>query len=104
MVNGHTYKRFAKLTGDKILWRCSSILKGCKAKILSKTENPLEGIISHDMDHVHDPPPYHQMEDGTWVRGNVTENTASLPVSRPALQAMNYGRPMKITELYIPQE
>ncbi|CAH0399054.1 unnamed protein product [Chilo suppressalis] len=43
MVNGHTYKRFSKLHSGRILWRCSSIMRGCKAKDFTELPRGVQG-------------------------------------------------------------
>ncbi|XP_063367490.1 uncharacterized protein LOC134655913 [Cydia amplana] len=52
----------------KVLWRCSGILRGCKANIISKNENPSEGLEACKGHHNHERPQYHQMVDGTWIK------------------------------------
>lgn len=71
MYKGHTYKRFGSVAYGRVIWKCSSVHKGCKAKIVTNNENPNEGIESCKGEHNHHPPQYHRTARGTWFKGEL---------------------------------
>ncbi|GBP52296.1 hypothetical protein EVAR_9208_1 [Eumeta japonica] len=67
MINNYTYKRTDPLKGGRWSWKCSNVLKGCKASAVTATEDPKFGFHMSASGHNHDPPLYIH-RGGRWIK------------------------------------